>query len=83
MDDLTKLKRNIRETNYPYFTDEELTDLLEECGSVDLASYRALVTKSEDSSIQVTGFSASDSSKYFLRLASQFRPRNSGTLQGG
>lgn len=84
MDDLTKLKRNIREAEYPYFTDLELTDMLaENNGDVSITSYRALVIKAENTSIQISGLSAGDTSKYFLRLASQYRPRNTGTLQGG
>lgn len=84
MDDLERLKRNVRESAYPFFEDSELEDILEESsGDVKEASYRALLRKSEDTSIIVSGFTAGDSSRYFLRLAQQYRPRNSGVLKGG
>jgi len=42
-----------------------------------------LLVKAEDTTLSISGISAADTSAYFRRLASKYRPSNSGTLKGG
>lgn len=83
-DKLEKLKTILREDAIPFFEDDQLIFHLEEAGGdLRTAAYRCLLIKAEDTTLQVSGLSAADSSKYFRRLASQYRPNNSGILSGG
>lgn len=82
MSDLDTLKLMLREEATPYFTDEELMLYLDQYKSVRTAAYYCLLIKAEDTSISLSGYSSTDTSKYFRRLASQYRPSNSGILRG-
>lgn len=82
MDKLEQLKFNIRESQYPCFTDQELKMMLEQCGNdVRKASYKCLIMKAENTGISVTGLTTKDSSSYFKMLASHFVTTNSGVLK--
>ena len=84
MSDLSNLKLILRENDIPFFTDEQLNFYLEQNGGdVRGAAYQCLLVKAEDTTLSVSGLSTADTSKYFRRLASQYRPFNSGTLKGG
>lgn len=84
MSDLSNLKLILREGDIPFFTDEQLNFYLEQNGGdVREAAYQCLLVKAEDTTLSVSGLSTADTSKYFRRLASQYRPFNSGTLKGG
>lgn len=84
MDTLDRLKVILRETDIPFFEDEDLVFYLEENdGDLKKTAYQCLLIKAEDTTLQVSGLSASDSSRYFRRLAARYRPNNSGTLLGG
>jgi hypothetical protein len=84
MSDLSNLKLILREGDIPFFTDEQLNFYLEQNGGdVRGAAYQCLLVKAEDTTLSVSGLSTADTSKYFRRLASQYRPFNSGTLKGG
>lgn len=84
MSDLSNLKLILREGDIPFFTDEQLNFYLEQNGGdVKRAAYQCLLVKAEDTTLSVSGLSTADTSKYFRRLASQYRPFNSGTLKGG
>lgn len=81
---LERLKTILREDAVPFFEDDQLLFYLEENGDdLRTTAYRCLLIKAEDTTLQVSGLNAADSSKYFRRLASQYRPNNSGTLTGG
>lgn len=82
MDSLEKLKFNIREKEYPCFSEEELLYILnDECkGDVKKASYKCLIRKAENTGISVSGLTTKDSSSYFKMLASNFITTNSGLL---
>lgn len=83
MSNIEDLKIVLRETDIPFFTDEQLDFYLRENGgNYDLTAYQCLLIKAEDTTLQVSGLSAADSSKYFLRLAAKYRPNNSGILKG-
>lgn len=81
---LDDLKIVLREREIPFFTDEELQFYVaQNGGNYDAAAYQCLIIKSEDTTLSISGLSAADSSRYFKRLASKYRPRNSGILSGG
>ena len=83
MSNIEDLKIVLREADIPFFTDEQLDFyLLENGGNYDLTAYQCLLIKAEDTTLQVSGLSAADSSKYFRRLAAKYRPNNSGILKG-
>ena len=83
MSDLSNLKLILREEDIPFFTDEQLEFYLQQnSGDVKATAYQCLLIKAEDTTISVSGLSTSDTSKYFRRLASQYRPFHSGTLKG-
>lgn len=83
MTDLDNLKLILREKDVPFFTDEELNFYLgENEGDVKAAAYQCLLIKAEDTTLSISGLSLGDASKYFRRLAFQYRPHNSGILKG-
>lgn len=83
MTDLDNLKLILREKDVPFFTDEELNFYLgENDGDVKAAAYQCLLIKAEDTTLSISGLSLGDTSKYFRRLALQYRPHNSGILKG-
>lgn len=80
---IVRIKKEIREHQAPYFDDDDfLYYLRKNSGDVNSTIYEMLIIKSEDSSIVVSGLSTGDTSGYFKRLASKYRPFNSGTLKG-
>lgn len=83
MSTLEDLKIVLREEDVPFFTDKELEfHLRENGGDYRATAYRCLLIKAENTSLSISGLNAADSSMYFRRLASQYRPRNSGILKG-
>lgn len=84
MSSLEELRLVLREDDVPFFTDEQLLFYIKENnGDYNATAYQCLLIKAEDTTLSVSGLSASDSSKYFRRLASRYRPHNSGILKGG
>lgn len=83
MDDISRLKIILRENDCPFFEDEELAFYLQENnGDFDATAYHCLIVKSESTSLVLSGLEASDTSKYFRRLAQRYRKTNSGILGG-
>lgn len=84
MNGLQELKTILRESDIPFFTEEQLEFYLKENnGDYKAAAYQCLLIKAEDTTLSVSGLSTGDSSKYFLRLAARYRRYNSGVLSGG
>lgn len=82
MDILDRLKTVLRERDIPFFSDEDLAFYLEKNGNdFNATAYECLIVKSEDSTVQISGLTTADTSSYFRRLASRYRPYNSGTLK--
>ena len=80
---LKEMKIVLREHDIPFFTDEELEYYLaENNGDFKRTVYECLIIKSEDTSMKTNELFLGDSSKYFRRLASRYRPTNSGILKG-
>lgn len=81
---IDRMKRILRESDVPFFTDEDLQFYLDENnGDENAAIYQCLLVKAEDTTLSISGISAADTSSYFKRLASKYRPNNSGILIGG
>lgn len=81
MTDIERLKVILREKDCPFFEDEELNFYLEENGhNFNNTVYQCLIIKSESTSLVLSGLEASDTSKYFRRLAQKYRTNNSRVL---
>lgn len=79
---LLTLRRELREEEIPYFSEDDLSYYYEKnAGDLRATVYELLILKSEDSSISVSGLTTQDTSSYFKRLASRFRTFNSGVLR--
>lgn len=87
MTDVEKIKfimKEIREHQAPYFEEDDFPHYLNKNnGDVNATIYEMLIIKSEDSTISVSGLNTQDTSAYFKRLASRYKPFNSGVLSGG
>lgn len=87
MTDIEKIqciRKEIRENQSPYFDEDDfLYYLKKNSGDVNATIYEMLIIKSEDSTISVSGLSTQDTSAYFKRLASRYKPFNSGIMIGG
>lgn len=86
MTDIEKIriiKKEAREDQSPYFDEDDFLYYLQKNnGDVNKTIYEMLIIKSEDSTISVSGLSTQDTSAYFKRLASRYKPFNSGVLGG-
>lgn len=83
MSSLDDLKIVLREEDVPFFSDQQLDFYLRENnGDYRATAYQCLLIKAEDTTLSVSGLSTSDTSKYFRRLAGQYRPSNSRVLKG-
>ena len=84
MASIDRMKTILREADIPFFSDEDLQFYLNENdGDENAAIYQCLLIKAEDTTLNISGISAADTSTYFRRLASRYRPNNSGVLKGG
>lgn len=83
-DKIDRIRKEIREDQSPYFDDDDFVYYLNKNnGNVNDTIYEMLIIKSEDSTISVSGLNTGDTSTYFKRLASRYKPFNSGILGGG
>lgn len=81
---IRRIRKEIREEQSPFFDDEDFLYYLNKNeGNVNNTIYEMLIIKSEDSTISVSGLSTQDTSAYFKRLASRYKPFNSGVMIGG
>lgn len=81
---LKTLKANLREEQYPFFSDEELEKILADCGfDVNSASYRALIIKAENDSANLPDIDLESSRQYWLTLASLYRKNRTGFIKRG
>ena len=79
--ELQVLKRELREFDLPYFSDDDLRYYLEKNeGRMNETIYELLILKSEDSRLVISGLTTEDTSSYFKRLASRYKRFNSGQL---
>lgn len=84
MGSIDRMKKILRESEIPFFADDDLQFYIDENdGDVDAAIYQCLLVKAEDTTLSISGLSTADTSAYFRRLASKYRPSNTGILRGG
>ena len=80
--ELRVLKRELREFDLPYFSDDDLRYYLEKNeGRMNETIYELLILKSEDSRLVISGLTTEETSSYFKRLASRYKRFNSGQLE--
>ena len=78
---INDLKIVLREKDCPFFTDEELSYYLSRNDNdFNKTAYECLILKSENTTLNLSGFETGDTSKYFRRVAQKFRQHNSGVL---
>ena len=81
---LKVLKANIRETDYPFFTEEELERIYADCNyDINEASYKALIIKAESDKLILSDMTLESSRKYWLSLATLYRKNRTGQLKRG
>lgn len=81
---IDELKIILRENECPFFSDEELEFYMEKNGNdLNSTAYHCLIVKAEDTTLNISGMTAGDTSKYFRRLARRYKSNNSGILPGG
>ena len=82
MDFIKELKIRLREESSPFFTDEELNYYLDKNDNdLDKTTYECLLLKAEDDSISLPGgLQLANNSKYWIRLAKQYKPNGSRIL---
>lgn len=84
MSSIEELKIVLREDDIPFFSDTALQFYLSENnGDYEATAYQCLLIKSENTTLSLSGLTTADTSSYFKRLASRYRPRHSGILSGG
>ena len=78
---ISYIRKEIRENQAPYFDEDDFSHYLtKNNGDINSTIYEMLIIKSEDSAISVSGLSTQDTSAYFKRLASRYKPFNSGIM---
>ena len=81
---LKQLKANLREEQYPFFTDEELERIYSECDcNITDATYKALIIKAESDKLQLSDMTMESSRRYWLCLASLYRRNRTGEAKRG
>ena len=79
---LDELKLILRESDIPFFSEEELTYFYNKHhGNFNDTAYECLIVKSENTALTLAGLTIQDSSNYFRRLADRYRPRHSGVMK--
>lgn len=79
---LNVLRTNLLEEQYPFFTDEQLLNLLSECnGDVDKASYRGCLMKAQIDGISLGPLKVESNDEFWLKLARMFQPVRTKGLQ--
>lgn len=82
MTTLEEMKLLLREEDIPFFSDKELEFYLAKNNNdMNATLYECFNIKAENTTMNISGLSAADSSKYFRRLAAKYRPNNSGVLK--
>ena len=82
MTTLEEMKLLLREEDIPFFSDKELEFYLAKNNNdMNATLYECFNIKAENTTMNVSGLSVADSSKYFRRLAAKYRPNNSGVLK--
>lgn len=77
---IKRIKLLLRESDYPFFTDDEIMEYLNHYNSFERAIYEMAVIKSNNEDIKIDGLEAKGSQDFFKRLALNYKPNNSRIL---
>ena len=78
---LTKLKGMLRENEVPFFSDEEIElQFSMSENDLEMTAYELCIIKAENNALSLSGMSIKDTSDYWLRLATKYRPSNTVVL---
>lgn len=70
---LQRLKFNLQETQFPYFSDEDLNTLLEMYPNLNQASYEGCLIKSSNDSVSLGPINTPNNEQYWIRRANHFK----------
>ena len=70
---LKQLKFNLQETQFPYFSDEDLKTLLEMYPNINRASYEGCLIKSSNDSVSLGPINTPNNEQYWIRRAIHFK----------
>lgn len=82
MTKLERLRFNLQEDKFPYFSDDDLNKLLELYETVERASYEGCLIKSYDDSMSLGSIlSTPNNSRYWLIMANKFKSSIKGNFR--
>lgn len=70
---LKQLKFNLQETQFPYFSEEDLNTLLEMYPNINRASYEGCLIKSSNDSVSLGPINTPNNEQYWIRRANHFK----------
>ena len=73
MSELQQLKFNLQESQFPYFSDEDLNNLLTMYPDINRASYEGCLIKSSNDSVSLGPINTPNNEEYWIRRAKHFK----------
>ena len=70
---IQQLKFNLQETQFPYFSEEELETLLSMYPGINRASYEGCLIKSSNDSVSLGPINTPSNENYWIRRANHFK----------
>lgn len=70
---LAQLKFNLQESQFPYFSDDDLNTLLTMYPNINRASYEGCLIKSSNDSVSLGPINTPNNEQYWLRRANHFK----------
>ena len=70
---LAQLKFNLQESQFPYFSDDDLNTLLTMYSNINRASYEGCLIKSSNDSVSLGPINTPNNEQYWLRRANHFK----------
>lgn len=70
---LEQLKFNLQETQFPYFSEEDLNTLLTMYPNINRASYEGCLIKSSNDSVSLGPINTPNNEQYWIRRANHFK----------
>lgn len=68
-----QLKFNLQESQFPYFSDDDLNTLLSMYPNINQASYEGCLIKSSDDSVSLGPINTPSNEQYWIRRANHFK----------
>ena len=73
LSNVEKLKFNLQETQFPYFSDTDINTLLTMYPNINRASYEGCLIKSSNDSVSLGPINTPNNEQYWLRRANHFK----------